>query len=80
MARLHETMTKCLCCGWTVRVWRTATPDQCGPDDEIRMALEEEAWHDRGDIAAKLDSMAGIAAYEILDGYGNGTVCYVDWP
>ena len=80
MARIYETMTKVLCCGWSVRVWRAATADQCGPDEEVRMALEEEAWHDRDDIAAKLDSMAGIAAYEILDGYGNGSVCYVDWP
>ena len=72
----YETLTKVLCCGWTVRVWRAAPDAAYGPDEEIRMALGEEAWHEPSDIAEKLDSMSGITCYEILDDSGSGMVVY----
>jgi len=78
--RVYETMTRVECCGFRVRVWRTAVDvGAVAPDEEIRAALAEEVWHDRDDIAAKVETFAGVAAYEIVDGAGNGIVVYPDW-
>lgn len=81
MSKIYETMTRVLCCGFAVRVWRTApSGDATAPDEEVRMALEDEIWQTRSDIAERVEKITGVAAYEILDGYGNGIVCYTDWP
>lgn len=78
--RVYETMTCVECCGFRVRVWRSATDGAGVPDQEILRVLGEEAWRDRDEIVAAVEAFAGVSAYEIVDVNGQGICVYMDWP
>lgn len=77
--RVYETMTQTFACGFRVRVWRAAAELAMGPEEEIFVRLSESVWNGVDDLAEAIESFEGVSAYEILDGHGNGVVCYPDW-
>lgn len=80
--RVVESMTKVYYEGWTIRVWRTESPvvsDFAYPNGDIENNLKAVKPDGVHEIAAVLDRLGFIAAYEILDHRGNGVVVYPDW-
>ena len=85
--KLYERMTKVQLMGHTIRAWESVESLMPGPNHEITIALRSAVTGQPGDLhvtpeglAAVLDAMPAVAAYEILDPMGNGCVVYRDWP
>lgn len=85
MNRLYESMTLCSVQHFRVRVWRTETAQVSGPDVAVVQALKALSFDYRYDrltpelIAGAIDALDRIAAFEILDLNGNGSIVYPDW-
>ncbi len=62
----------------TVRVWSTKDKLTSGPVPEV-MALSKLDDPTLTEISSALDALENVAAYEILDGLGNGALVYPDW-
>lgn len=87
--RQYETMTRLDVGVYKVRVWTTVDEISAGPDQRIIEALFEHDWLDDytrrpaapnvNSIAAVLEKLDRIAAYEILDQSGHGAIVYPDW-
>lgn len=80
--RQYETMTRVQLRGYTVRVWTTVPEFTMGPDERVIAALsipEQLRTVPPQEIAATLDCLDNIAAYEILDKHGDGGIVYPDW-
>lgn len=71
-------MTKVVKGNLTIRVWRTES--DFGPKDnndiKVALTLVDE---DYGLISNAIDALPNIAAYEVLDKEGNGSLVYPDW-
>lgn len=77
--RQYEAMTRLVCGDFVVRVWTTTSKMVSGPDAYVVNQLLAVKDDTRDNLAACLDGIERIAAYEILDLYGNGSVIYPDW-
>jgi hypothetical protein len=66
-----------------LRVWSIAKHGQCGPDQRIMKALGTQRHSDN--VAAHVKTIMDqlghevVAAYELLNGVGQGFVHYPDW-
>lgn len=91
MNRQYESMTRGTVGDRTVRVWATETELTTGPRRDIEEAIAavntefmdgEHRFPNKWTcerVAAVLDALPDIAAYEILDTAGNGALVYPDW-
>jgi len=78
---VYETMTRSAFCGWHIRVWREEPEYKPGPDEEVLVAIEKYfVWGcDRKEAINKVGSLPRVAAIEILNPQGNGSLFYPDW-
>lgn len=77
--RIYESMTRVVVGRYTVRVWRTESSFVLGPNYEVLQRLKGLVDMDREMISSTLDALSDIAAYEILDEQGHGSIVYPDW-
>jgi len=86
--RQYESMTRVMVYRaqhhFAVRVWRSTLAFTSGPDEEVVSTVKGVAYHPKAEdmveaLSKAIDSLSGVAAYEILDGYGNGAIVYPDW-
>ena len=77
--RVYESMTRVEVGGFVVRVWMPETTFTMGPNQLVLEALKDlgAAAYPK-EIVALLDAIKP-AAFEILDGDGNGGLVYPDW-
>lgn len=76
--RVYETMTRVVTNLGVVRIWR-AVPDIDAPVETELLELGETVWGDRKKLAAVIEEVEGVSAYEILDEGHCGIVVYPDW-
>lgn len=76
MNRVVESMTRVVTNLGVVRVWRTI--DGARHVDGLEL-LGERAWGSERELGEAIEKFSDVAAYEILDGDGNGVVVYPDW-
>lgn len=82
--RVYESMTRVKSQGWTVRVWRDEPNLEAAiaPDNlDIERVVKGVSY--RGfsvsNLIRELEALPCIAAIEVLDADGNGTLLYPDW-
>lgn len=82
--RVVEVMTRRVVGPYTIRVWSKVNADvhKIGPDNRVNRALS--LLHEFSGTKAIMDAIDRlgpelVAAYEILNHNGNGTVVYPDW-
>jgi len=75
---VYESMTRVAIDGYTVRVWREEKSWRYGPDLEVVNAINA-GYISMDEMIHQIGSLPRVAAVEILDKAGNGSLFYPDW-
>ena len=78
----YESMTRFLYGGFTIRVWKEESAESVRNPDPMFIGLLVGCKSNAcpTDIAEIIIGSDGVAAVEVVDGEGDGTVIYKDWP
>ena len=77
--RVVESMSEVLTNLGRVRIWRTVKEFGDLVSEDLGRDLAETVWRTRAEVVGRIEREADVAAYEVVDGAGNGWVVYPDW-
>jgi hypothetical protein len=78
--RVVESMTRLTIGPYSVRIWRTEASMDSADNADLRDALRTvDPYLGPAHIAKVVESFERVAAIEVLDADGNGSILYPDW-